>query len=612
MIGHPPRHTAFSIIATLGLVASNLSAGSAERPEGPSLSLSAPTVTLAARCDLQLPIATVHIRAHNHGNAPSSPLNIRVLDTAHQLAGSAELSQVAAHEARSIDVPISVDPSFDPSKNPAAIVGDHTLGVYLSNPQSPHKRPASSVADISTTIPGAFCVQSSALGAPKSSSQTKAPGPSLASARPLFGSQAQVLFGGSAPAAPIATANSAAPASSAAANPAVAASIAPASPAIPASIATATPAVHALIAPANSAIPASIATANPAVPSTAIKARTVPLALVTPTPALVLGVGRYPIGLPIGVPVGLRAATNTGDCEAHLHANSQFGGQIGGVVSCQSMMSSGNLVLIWDAPSDASVDGYRLYALAGVERGAATATFKSRMQTLANLPPITSGAVPQCYVVTATRGSNESPAGPAYCAHEATVTRTLDAMYDRGAWQDRSHIANAEHVNRDFVGADYIPAGPVVGYYDAENTSFWGDSSYTKIRRYAVAFNVDADALRNKRLVSARLHLTIQSSYGAGNNHSCATTVGRGTEFWWKPDAATWIDGNFSDSPAQLSDTGPVVSADVTKQVAAIMAGGLNYGFVIRNDNEDLGAFMNAQCETVYGDPQLDLVYYDR
>ena len=69
MIGHPPRHTAFSVIATLGLVASNLAAGLAGRPEGASFSLSAPTVSLAARCDLEFPIATVHIRAHNHAHS---------------------------------------------------------------------------------------------------------------------------------------------------------------------------------------------------------------------------------------------------------------------------------------------------------------------------------------------------------------------------------------------------------------------------------------------------------------------------------------------------------------------------------------------------------------
>jgi len=114
-----------------------------------------------------------------------------------------------------------------------------------------------------------------------------------------------------------------------------------------------------------------------------------------------------------------------------------------------------------------------------------------------------------------------------------------------------------------FGAADNIPDGPVVGYYDTKKRSVFGDSSYAKIRRYAVAF--DVDPLRNKRLVSARLHFTVQLSYGAGNNHSCATTVASGTEFWWKPDAASWIDGNFSESPAQLNDNGPAVTADVTQ-----------------------------------------------
>jgi hypothetical protein len=559
MIAHPPRHTAFCVIATLGLVASNLSAGSAGRPEGASMSFSVPTVTLAARCDLQFPIATVHIRADNHGNAPSSPTNIRVLDTAHELAGSAQLPQLAAHGSGSIDVPISLDPGFDPSKNPAAVAGDHAFGVYLSDPLSPHTRLTSSVANVSATIPAAFCAQATALGNPKASSQTKAPGPSLAPTQPLLGSQAQKLFGGSAPAA---------------------------------------------LVTANPAAPASIATANPARPTTNITAPIVPFTVAKPSPPLAALVQPNLAVVPIGVPQGLRAASNVGDCETHLHASSQFGGQIGGVVSCQSMISGGNLVLIWDAPADASVDGYRLYALAGVERGPAIATVSGRARTLANLPPVASGPIPQCYVVTATRGSNESLAGPAYCAREATVTRTLDAMYDRGAWQDREHGGYPADVS--------IPNGPVVGYSYGANQNILGDSWRNKIRRYAVAFDVGADALRNKRLVSAQLHLTIQSSYGAGNNHSCATTVGSGTEFWWKDDAAAWIEGNFSDAPAQLTDTGPTVSADVTKQVAAIMAGGLNYGFVIRNDNERLDAFMNAQCETVYSNPQLDLVYYDR
>ena len=559
MIGYPPRHTAFCAIATLGFVASDLAAGAAGgRPDGASLSFSPPTVTLAARCDPRFPVATVHVTARNGGSAPTSPANVTVLDTAHELAGSAALPQLAAQASHSIDVPLSLDPGFDESRNPAVIAGDHTFGVYLSDPQSPHTRLTSSVANVSTTIPAAFCVQSTTLRSPKSSSTTKAPEPSLATTRTLLGSQAQTLFGSTSPLA-------------------------------------------ASVVPSVNVVPSAVPSDNVRATAT-LRADNVPAVVTAPTPPLSAGVKRNPVALLVAVPQGLRAATNAGDCEAHLHAYSP----IGGVASCQSMISSGNLVLIWDAPADASVDGYRLYALAGGERGPAVATVSGEARTLANLPPIASGPVPQCYVVTATRGSNESLAGPAYCAREATLTKTLGTTYTRGAWQDRSHYGALSGFGAD----DNVPDGPVVGYYDAAKKSVLGDSSYDKIRRYAVAF--DVDPLRNKRLVSARLHFTVQLSYGAGNNHSCATTVASGIEFWWKPDAASWIDGSFSSSPAKLNDTGPVVTADVTKQVAAIMAGSPNYGFVMRNDSENLDAFMNAQCETVYGNPQLEIVYYDR
>jgi hypothetical protein len=111
-------------------------------------------------------------------------------------------------------------------------------------------------------------------------------------------------------------------------------------------------------------------------------------------------------------------------------------------------------------------------------------------------------------------------------------------------------------------------------------------------------------------LVLATLRLTIQQSYGKGNNYSCATTVGSGTEFWWKPDAANWLDADFT-SVAHFGSTGPTVSANVTSLVNKVLAGAPNYGFVVRNDDENLNAFVNDQCETVYGNPQLELVYFD-
>jgi hypothetical protein len=266
------------------------------------------------------------------------------------------------------------------------------------------------------------------------------------------------------------------------------------------------------------------------------------------------------------------------------------------------MLAAGNLMLIWDAPSDTSVKGYHVYPLVGSARGPVLATEDNRAQTIAILPPLTSGNMQRCYVVTATDGSSESFAGKAYCTVEPQRTQTFGASYIRTPWQ--RHVSSSR-----FLQADPVLNEPVVGYYYVANKSLLGDDSLQTIHRYAVAF--DIDALRGKRVVDARLHLTIQSSYGAGNNHSCATTVAAGNEFWWKQDAQTWIDGTFDSTATHFNATGPVVTADVTKHVAAIVAGSPNYGFVVRNDYEDLGAFVNAQCETVYTTPQLEVLYYD-
>ena len=516
MIVRLPHHVVgLGIFLTLPLTAAGAAAANADLSERASLTITDPSVSLAARCDLHAALATVRLRADNHANTASSERQITVLDTAHALAGRGDVPELAPHESRWIDVPLPLDAGIDPSPaaGPAAIAGAHTFDVYLSERQSKSTRLTTPTANVATTIPTAFCTPSTPVRSSKSFGNSKVPGPSLATT-----------------------------------------------------------------------------TVRPVVP----------LIVATPNPRFGVVSKQEPFTLPVGIPQGLRAANSIGDCEAH--AQNGFG-QFGNAVACPSMMSGGNLVLIWDVPTDPSVDGYHLYSLVGDKRIPAVGILSGRARTLAKLPPLTSGPIPQCYVVTATRGSSESLAGPAYCAREATATITLGTTYTKFSWKD-------SHQGSGFSGADSLPDGPVVGYLYTKNKSVLGDTAYDKIRRYAVAF--DVDALRNKRLISARLHLTIASSYGAGNNnHSCATTVASGNEFWWKSDAQTWVDGTFGDSAATFGDTGPVVTADVTKLVAAIMAGSPNYGFVIRNNYEDLNAFLNAQCETIYSSPQLEIDYYN-
>ena len=234
-----------------------------------------------------------------------------------------------------------------------------------------------------------------------------------------------------------------------------------------------------------------------------------------PENALVL-----PAAVRIGIPQNLRTANNAGDCEAHIPGT-------GSSAVCQPMMSSGNLVLVWDPSVSQNVDGYRVYALVGIERGPVVSTVSGRLRTLASLPPITSGPTPQCYVVTATYGPSESFAGPAFCGREAVSTQMLRTIYARPAVAVGGQ-GNGVFSTPSSPGLPYLT--PTVGHAYVEVKHLLGDEAANDIRRYAVAFELDP--FKTKRLISATLHLTIVSSVGQGNNHSCATTVSSGVEFW--------------------------------------------------------------------------------
>jgi hypothetical protein len=56
---------------------------------------------------------------------------------------------------------------------------------------------------------------------------------------------------------------------------------------------------------------------------------------------------------------------------------------------------------------------------------------------------------------------------------------------------------------------------------------------------------------------------------------------------------------------------GPDVALDVTKIVADCASGrASNYGFVLKGDSEDMGAFKNDWCLSTLASPSLEIVYY--
>lgn len=293
----------------------------------------------------------------------------------------------------------------------------------------------------------------------------------------------------------------------------------------------------------------------------------------------------------VAPPINTRNVDSAATCAAHA-------GLVGSLV-CPDLIKTGDLLLVWDWQANAGpaeIDGYRVYRVDGGARTLAyTRTGKSL--TLADIVRPAGGYGGACYAISAFTASLESALSPAYCTNGGSTTKTLrlGAIHERSSW--KKHVGG---------GFSKTPAdGTVVGFeYSSEKLTF-GDNSTAIVHRAAFAF--DVSQILNHRVVSATLHATIRSSYGAGNNHSCATQVGTGTEFWWQN--AAWLDATFGAGIVP-TDTGPIISADVTTLVAPWSRGEPNYGFVLRNDDENLGAFTNKNCVTDFTSPTLDIVYY--
>ncbi|MDQ2991749.1 MAG: DNRLRE domain-containing protein, partial [Candidatus Eremiobacteraeota bacterium] len=303
------------------------------------------------------------------------------------------------------------------------------------------------------------------------------------------------------------------------------------------------------------------------------------------------------IVLNVPAPSNVAGAHGGPECAAHT-------GLLGALL-CPDMIKSGNLLLVWswDAPGY-TIDGFHVYRVDGATRRLVDTVRTKGDLTLSDVPKPAGGFGRACYAVGAFSGAGESALGAPYCAdgRSAAVTTRL--------WATEVREADKASAGGSMVAGTGQPKRPdrtaMVGfsYYEQQNLILRDDFANT-IARMGVAF--DVSGLRGRTLVSAILHLPVESSTGQGNNHSCATDVGTGSEFWWNETG--WIDGAFGNHIVP-TDTGPVASADVTAIVAPWLRGEPNYGFVVKNDDENTGAFTNETCQTIYSNPTLDVTYY--
>lgn len=305
------------------------------------------------------------------------------------------------------------------------------------------------------------------------------------------------------------------------------------------------------------------------------------------------------LALAIAPPSNLHGATGGPECAAHSG--------LAGAFVCTDMVASGNLLLVFDWKADAgpdAIDGYRAYRVDGGRHQLIAGTTNGKDLTLIDLAKPAGGYAGACYAVAAYHGAKESAPSDAFCASGGSVAKTLRLTPQYVRSSNREDASQGNFVTGHF-SISQAPAPIQVGFHHEVQKHTLGDGWYNFVSRAGVAF--DVSPLAHHKLVSAKLKMTILSSAGYGNNRSCATDVGTGTEFWWRN--SDWIDASFGAGVVP-TDTGPIVSADVTTLVAPWLTGEPNYGFVLRNADENVRAFAENQCVTSYGAPTLELTYY--
>ncbi len=299
-------------------------------------------------------------------------------------------------------------------------------------------------------------------------------------------------------------------------------------------------------------------------------------------------------------PTGLTAVLDPNDCYAHNDRDP------GAHDRCDAAIKSGDLLLKWSWTHQSgppTIGGFRVYAIGsgpfGVADGSKKKVFEYNHPSV-TLADLTSHTDNQCYVVVAYNAPFESSGSAPYCAtaNSAAKTAILKPAFQRSSEQKAQ-------TGSVFDSDSPAQTNIVVGFsYYAEQNLF-GDKSIISLHRGGYAF--DVTSLHLRRLLSAKLKLVLDHSDGLPNNTSCATKLGTGNEFWWKN--TNWLEAQFLPNP--LPKTGPIISTDVTSIVASWVGGSPNYGFILKNDDEDLHTFKNATCLPYFSSATLELTYYD-
>lgn len=300
-------------------------------------------------------------------------------------------------------------------------------------------------------------------------------------------------------------------------------------------------------------------------------------------------------------PTGLTTTVNQTMCSQH--------GGFGAGLACKALLPQGRIALIWDYGKSNRVKGYNIYR---VDNGQQSLVYVQDAGINAKawvIDPVPEGGYAgACYAVSAYGVKEESKLSSSVCADPTKSIQTLSlAPIDwrlgfkiNGRGQNLLDQSSLAGVGQPRVGYNYTTFKQNVGAFDYNSDS---------IARVGLRFDLSPIAGRNIHVDSARLLLTVDSSWtgqgnldanGPPNDHetSCTAKIGSGRDYWWDKKRSDWIEGDVELTPGETH--GPDVSLDVTKIVGGWANGQRNFGLVLQGEEENLLAFTEKSCMTVY------------
>lgn len=343
--------------------------------------------------------------------------------------------------------------------------------------------------------------------------------------------------------------------------------------------------------------------------------------------------GALPVvsSVPYPAPYAVQIAGDPAVCADH--------GGWGAELVCHTAGQENGLALIWrwnNCRACPTIAGYKIYeVLNGTNQSVAAKMYATRRfvrsqpngpdVTAANIDARPGGFMGACYVVTAYQGSNESPPSVPLCILPPPPGVSKDfALVHARSWVG-IHTGKTGALDNllQLHLFELIPIvsrtnsqsidTPMVGFIHKTDKSFFGDSYYNLSSRAGMYF--DLSVLGRRKVRSAILKLQVSQTifdpaYQITTPFSCAETIGIATDYWWTYSGPL-ANVDFSQGTNPGVHLGPNVAIDVTSIVALwVMLGQANYGFILRNQDENLNAFTENSCLTQYVGATLTVATY--